>query len=429
MKTWPRSIRTAAALVLFACAAAGSLAQAPATPAGAVPLSSDPWPRDISVPNAAVLIYQPQINSWVGNRIDFRAAMAIKPTGAKAETFGAVFASARTQVDKVTRMVVFEDLKITKVDFPTLPDRGAGYTAALQSSMASRARTISLDKLEASLAAAGVKPQAVQVENPPPQVIVSNSPAILVPIDGAPVWKPVPGDNRFQRVINTSALVLKGGVGDHLYLHVYDGWMTAPTIHVATRPSELVVFRGQPNFVPVAGTQLLWASNTHADVFVETTNNQYYALFAGRWFRAPGLGGPWTFVAANALPADFARIPPSSHAGVVLPTVAGTPQAQEAVISNSIPQTATVPLKNGPTFTPSFDGAPQYAPIAGTSLSYVVNASAPLVRVDPSSYYAVEAGVWFTANEVTGPWRIATSVPEVVYTIPPSSPIRSEEHT
>lgn len=475
MKLWSRSIRIATALALLAGAVSGALAQAPAAPSappGAVPLSTDPWPRDISIANAAVLIYQPQVNSWVGNRIDFRSAMALKPTGATAETFGVVFATARTQVDKVERMVVLEDLNITKVDFPTLPNRGVGYTAALQASMASKARTISLDRLEASLAVAGIKPPTVPVLNNPPQVIVSYSPAILVPIDGAPVWKPVPDDTRFQRVINSSALILKGGVGDQLYLHVYDGWLTAstlegpwtqasftplgiddvaqklaaqdhidlldggpqsnpkptlangvPTIYVSSQPAELIVFRGQPNFVPVTGTQLLWASNTHADVFVETTNNQYYALFAGRWFRAPGLTGPWTFVANDALPADFARIPPSSQAGVVLPTVAGTPQAQEAVISNSIPQTATVPLKNGPTFAPSFDGAPQYSPVEGTPLTYVVNASVPLIRVAPTSFYAVEAGVWFTASDITGPWRIATSVPDVIYTIPPSSPI------
>ena len=59
----------------------------------------------------------------------------------------------------------------------------------------------------------------------------------------------------------------------------------------------------------------------------------------------------------------------------MLPSVAGTPQAREALIANTIPQTAAVPLANGPSFTPSFDGAPQRAPIAGTSLSYIVNAA------------------------------------------------------
>ena len=128
-------------------------------------------------------------------------------------------------------------------------------------------------------------------------------------------------------------------------------------------------------------------------------------------------------MAANALPADFAKIPKDSHAGVVLAAVAGTTQAQEAVIENSIPQTATVPRQNGPTFVPEFDGAPQYKEIAGTPLTYVPNTPYPIIRVDASTLYAVRSGVWFTATQITGPWVIATSVPAVIYSIPASSPI------
>jgi hypothetical protein len=468
------SFHFAVAFVLSAAATLGTtqMASAQAPSAGAAAnLPADPWPRDVSLPNAAVLVYQPQVNSWVGNQIDMRAALAIKPSGAQAETFGVVFATARTQVDKVARTVVFENLQVTKTDFPTLPNRGADYAAALQTSLAANLRTISLDRLEASLAAAGVKPVPVQVQNEPPQVVVSYTPAILVPVNGAPVWREVPGDRRFQRVINTSALILKGGLGDQLYMRVYDGWLSAPAITgpwtqsnlqplgmddvakklaqagqvdlldggpkanpkpslangvpgivVSQSPTEMIVFRGQPDFVPISGTQLLWASNTTADLFISTGNNDYYVLMSGRWFRAPALTGPWSFVAADALPADFARIPAASGAGAVLPTVAGTPQAQEALISNSIPQTATVPLKGGPSFTPSFDGPPQFSEVAGTSLSYVVNASVPLIRVG-ADYYAVTAGVWFTAPAITGPWRVATSVPEAIYGIPASSPL------
>ena len=121
-----------------------------------------------------------------------------------------------------------------------------------------------------------------------------------------------------------------------------------PTIYTAQGPAELIQFKGQPDFVPIVGTQLLWASNTTNDVLIDTTNNDYYVLLAGRWFKSSGLTGPWTFVPSNALPPGFAQIPPASLAGAVLPSVAGTPQAQEAVIANTIPQTATVPLKNGP---------------------------------------------------------------------------------
>ena len=443
--------------------------------AGTAKPPPDPWPRVVDLSNAQVLVYQPQINQWIDNQIDFRAALAIKPTGAKEETFGTIVASARTQVDKVLRTVTFQNLRISKIDFPTLPNRGAAYSTELQAEFGKAVRTISLDRLEASLALAGIKPPTVAVQNNPPQVIVSYSPAILVPIDGAPVLKPVPGHSRFQRVINTRALILQGGLADKLRIHIYDGWLEASTISgpwtrssvgpiearelndIATDlskkglvdllnggpkadpkpslangapaivtsqvPTELIVFRGQPDFVPINRTQLLWAANTTSDVFIDTTNNNYYVLMSGRWFRAAALTGPWSFVASDALPADFSSIPAQSLAGAVLPTVAGTPQAQEAVISNSIPQTATVPLKNGPTFTPSFDGPPQYAPIAGTSLSHVINSSEPVIEVAPNAYYAVVAGVWFTAPGITGPWAIATSVPPVIYTIPPSSPL------
>src|SRR5436190_4223720 len=203
-------------------APAHAFAQAPASSAA---MPADPWPRDISLSSAALLVYQPQVDKWEGNRIAFRAAVAIKPTGEKQETFGVVLATARTQVDKVARTVVFEDLHVTKSDFPTLPERGAAYATEVQERFASDLKTISLDRLEASLAAAGVKPSTVAVDNTPPRVIVSYSPAILVPIDGAPVLKPLPNHARFQRVINTRALIVKGGFGDRYYIHVYDGWL------------------------------------------------------------------------------------------------------------------------------------------------------------------------------------------------------------
>ena len=431
-----------------------------------------PWPRAINLSSAAVLVYQPQVERWVDSQIEFRAAMAIKPTGAKDETFGVVFVTARTHVDKTTRTVVFDDLKVTKSDFPALPDRGAAYSQELQKQFAAGIRSISLDRLKSSLAAAGSKPATVAVQNAPPQVIVTYSPTILVPIDGAPVLKAVPDSGGFQRVINTRALIVKSASEPQFFLHVYDGWLMAlsldgpwsqpfiapsgidavaqkiaatglvdlldggpkadprpslakgvPAIRTSQVPAELIAFKGQPEFVPIVGTQLKWAANTANDVLLDTAANNYYALLAGRWFRATALTGPWTFVASDALPADFARIPPASLAGVVLPAVAGTPQAREAAIENSIPQTATVPLRNGPAFTAKFDGAPQFVAIAGTLLSYATNAAVPVIQTAPGAYYALTAGVWFTAAQPAGPWTIATSVPAAIYTIPPSSPI------
>ncbi len=465
--------RPALATLAVLCALCAMAPAFPAATAAAAP--ADPWPRDVSLPDAALLIYQPQVNSWSGNRLDLRAAVAIKPSGAEGETFGTVFARVRTQVDKVERTVVLEDLEILKSDFPTLPNRGTQYAAELQARLATDLRTISLDRLEASLAAAGVAIPKVAVSNAPPQVIVSYQPAILVPVDGAPVLKPIENHTPYQRVINTRALIVRGGLDERYYIHVYDGWLASaslagpwsqaspgprmqgdfdklaqdlakagmvdlldggpkadpkpslahgvPVIHTAQGPAELVVFKGQPDFVPIVGTRLLWASNTTSDALIDITTNDYYLLLAGRWFRSASLSGPWTFVASDALPADFARIPPGSPAGAVLPSVAGTPQAQEAAIASTIPQTATVPRQDGPTFTPSFDGPPQLEPIAGTSLSYVRNAGEPVIEVSPGNDYAVASGVWFTAAQLAGPWRVATLVPAAVYAIPSSSPL------
>ena len=433
--------------------------------------SPDPWPRPVALSNANVLVYQPQVSSWDGNSIKFRSAIALKASGAKTETFGVVWATARTQVDRVDRMVVLEDIKITKSSFPTLPFKGAQYVQELQQRFAQEVRTIALDRVQASLALADVNPAAFNVNNDPPHVIISYTPSILVSIDGEPVVKPIP-NTPYERIINTRMLVMRASAGGPWLIHVYDGWLTAnalegpwtqlfnapaalftvakdlakngavdllegapdtktklslakgvPAVYVSQVPAELIVFDGQPDFQPIAGTGLLWASNTAADVFVNTANSAYYVLLAGRWYRGPELDGPWAYVASSALPADFSKIPTGSPAAVVLASVAGTPQAQEALIENSVPQTATIRRTNGPTFTAAFDGAPVLKQIPGTPLNYVVNAPAPIIQVGDESYFALQAGVWFTSTSPGGPWIVAESVPPVIYTIPVSSPL------
>ena len=57
----------------------GSAALAQGAAAGKPP--PDPWPRVVDLTNGQVLVYQPQVNKWNDNQIDFRAALAIKPDG------------------------------------------------------------------------------------------------------------------------------------------------------------------------------------------------------------------------------------------------------------------------------------------------------------------------------------------------------------
>ncbi len=448
----------------------GTLAQAGSGAATTVEMPADAWPKTVRLDNATARIYQPQVESWQGNQLTFRAAVGVATADAATETFGVIWGTARTAVDRPGRTVTLQDVALTRVNFPTLADDGASVRAQLQQHFPGGSSTIALSRLQASLAASGtIRPAPVTVRNEPPVIIVNETPAILVPIAGAPVIRSVP-DTRFERVINTRALLVREHGGTTWYLHVYDGWMSttsldgawsitartpdgldalaeqlakagqadlldggtaqhkpalaagAPVVYVSERPAELVVFKGAPDFQPVSGTNLLWAANTTADVLVDTADNRYYLLLAGRWFRTTSLqAGPWSFVASNDLPADFKRIPATSPAAVVLTSVAGTPQAKEAVIANTVPQTATIPRTGGPAFKPVIDGAPQWRAISGTPLEQLVNSEAPIIRLADHSLYALAAGVWFTAASLEGAWSVATAVPDIIYTIPASS--------
>ncbi len=198
----------------------------------------------------------------------------------------------------------------------------------------------------------------------------------------------------------------------------------APAIYVSTEPAELIVTDGAPDYVPIDGTQLLYVENTTGRLFKSIADNDTYVLISGRWYRAPSTQGPWAYVPGRSLPAEFARIPDSSVMENVKASVPGTRQAEEATIANAIPQTATVE-RTGTTMdpAPTIDGDPEYRPIEGTTLQYVLNASVPIIETGPGAFYAVQNGVWFDAGAPTGPWLVAASVPAEIYAIPPSSPL------
>ncbi len=462
----PRLIVTA----LIACAGAIRAQNSDSILQSAV--DADPWPRQSATSSGELTIYQPQLDAWTGNTLTFHAAISFQSNPKAPEMFGVMTGSARTEVDKDTRMVTLEDIAITAAKFPAHPDSAASYLRALRASVPTAARTISLDRLQASLLIVTdqKKMKTVPVKNVPPVVYFSTVPARLVLTDGAPRLVTVPGTSS-QRVLNTSVLIAYTGYT--YYLRLYDGWMqavqmagpwvpaygpppvldtvlawaktqridlltgrsndpsepvpslwsgTTPVIYTSAVPAELIVTDGAPDYVPLAGTDLLFVENTGAYVFESMDDQQVYILLAGRWFTAPATMGPWAFVPAAQLPKDFWKIPLDSPAEAVLVSVPGTPQALEAAIENSIPQTGAVAL-NTPMPAPAIDGAPQFVPIPGTNLSYIANAPIPIIKYAPGAYYAVYNAIWFFSPTPDGPWSVATVVPAAIYTIPPSSPV------
>ncbi len=451
----------------------------PAPVPGAMPVSAQSgapgqpqgWPREIPSPQGLrVLMYQPQIDSWDSYRLQSKAALSVGG-GANGElSYGVAYFTARTDVDKNSRQVFLQDVQVTRLDMPGDPQLVAPVRDALQRQWAGATRTVSLDRLQASLAASQAwknQQQAVEVDNTPPNILFTTTPAVLVLIDGEPALQPVL-NTRYERVVNTNALLLKHSTSGRFYLRVAGLWAGAPslegpwyieraglgeldqikqaalqqaqvdilddddqpgpygvlpTIYISSGPAELLQSDGEPQYAPIDFTRLLYVANSVSDIFVDTGSQEFFVLVSGRWFRARSVDGPWAYVDSTQLPADFRRIPEQHPKGDVLASIAGTPQAQEAAIANLIPQTATVDRQAQVNFQPVYDGEPQFQPVEGTPLYYAANAPMPVVRVDPNSYYAVYNGVWYTGPSPAGPWVVAYVVPPVIYTIPPRSPI------
>jgi len=201
----------------------------------------------------------------------------------------------------------------------------------------------------------------------------------------------------------------------------------APKIVTATAPTELVVTDGKPDWQSLATGQILYVVNTETPWLRDLPTGNMYLLLSGRWYRSKAADGPWTFVPADELPAAFADIPPDSDIGGLRSSVAGTEEAEQAMLDAAIPQTAAI-VRAEASLTVEYDGEPQFKAIDSTSVAYAVNTGAQVLRID-KRYYAVDDGVWFVADTPKGPWAVADSVPESeIAKIPPSSPVYNLTH-
>jgi hypothetical protein len=349
-------------------------------------------------------------------------------------------------------------MEITKGRFPEATDNGSNALALVRELCPGVARTVSLDYLITALgfAQAEARRGTRGLKHTPPEIIWSTNRVVLIRVDGEPVLRPLAG-SALERVVNTPALMVHDKAINKFFLAGDGQWFTAdsikgpwsllqsppvevaalsppptnalptrpdqpaPRIMVSTTPAELLITDALPDYKPIRGTALQYVADTDSQLFFHNESRALYLLLSGRWFKTSSLRGPWTYVAPHDLPADFAKIPPGSPQAVVLASVPDTPQAELAMVANSVPTTATVSRRDAK-IELKYDGEPKFKPIEGTSMSYAVNAQLPVVQLG-TNYYAVDDAVWFLAASPTGPWQVAAEVPEEIYAIPPSSPV------
>jgi Domain of unknown function (DUF4136) len=197
--------------------------------------------------------------------------------------------------------------------------------------------------------------RAVAIDGKLPRITFAQLPAVLITVDGDPVYREIPGTDLW-RVMNTRAFIARDDSGIH-YLRLANRWMQAytltgwwspagtvpdgtdaafeqaveakavdatdhvggqasatadagiPTVYVTSTPMELILTDGPPAFAPYEGTSLQYVANTSARVFKEPTDQELYVFLSGQWYRAWTTDGPWQRLSNDALPADLAKLP------------------------------------------------------------------------------------------------------------------------
>jgi hypothetical protein len=422
------------------------------------------WPRTYSLPSGGtILVYQPQVASWdkQTHMVAFSAVSHRAKSGDK-PALGTIKLEADTKVALEDRLVSFQGLKIAEANFPTLPKESLREVVAeIEKSIPDDDRVLALDRVLANIDKSKIVPKNVEgIKAEAPPIFFSKTPAVIVNLDGDAIWSPIK-DNDLKFAVNTNWDLFQHVPTNTYYLRHNDGWLKAaavngpwsaagtlpdsfkklpaednwkdvkanmpgkpikavPKVYVSTKPAELILLTGEPSYLLVEGTNLLWVSNTESDIFRMGKTGPVYYLVAGRWFSAADFTGPWGF-ATPSLPDDFKKIPLEHERSRVLASVPGTDQAAEAVLLAQIPQIARVNRKETKAPEVAFQGDPQFTPIEQTKVERAVNTDKDVFKVG-DSFYMCYQGVWFVGKTASGPWEVATSVPEAIYQIPVSSP-------
>jgi hypothetical protein len=320
--------------------------------------SADPgWPRIFKTDKKQLTVYQPQVDYWNGyTNIHFRSAIAVKGVS-KQEKFGVAEVDALTVVDRGARVVAIVPLK-RELRFANVPEPELTRLRQTVEDLhpSGQATTLSLDRVIAYL------DPATQPAQPPVEVNLD-----------------------------------------------------PPKIFTSTMPAVLVMFMGEPQFIPVETnrTDLLFALNTNWDVLYDTASRQFYLLNGEGWLTTPDvLKGPW-------VPA--ANLPPSIYS---LPATENWAEARKRLPGRAAKVAPTVFATTEPAEMILIDGPPSYMPVQGTKLLRVNNTDSVLfLHTGDGKLYFLVAGRWFRGGGLNGPWSAASrDLPPDFAQIPDTDP-------
>ncbi len=358
----------------------GTQATAPpktATPAAAASKTAAPaaareidggWPRDyVTASGGAVRVFQPQVASWDGQRrmVAYAAVSYTAEECDEARTRHGQDSKRKRRWPSTSGSSISAKRQAHRVALPRPAERATQeVVAAIQPTVPQAALVIALDRVLARLDKSQIMPKNVEgVKADPPAIFYSTSPAMLVNLDGEPVWSPIKKNDLGSRSTRTGTCsstdparrsisgtatagsarpTIKGPwkaagklPGSFTQLPADDNWKDVkaalpgqplaapPKVFVSTTPAEMILLTGAPNYLAVTGTQLLWVSQ-HRERRLPARQGRPGVLPRVRpLVQFAGFTGPWTF-ATPTLPEDFKKIPLSHERSRVLASVPGT---------------------------------------------------------------------------------------------------------
>lgn len=421
------------------------------------------WPREIDSKKGLITVYQPQLESFKSDTLEGRMAISLKTKNDKM-IFCAAWFKAKMTTDLDERTVTMESIEITRIHIPEYDDKKkiAKFSKLLAAEVESWRIKMSLDRLISSLKdVEDIKKISVELNNAPPNIYFRTTSTSLISIDGSPIMKNIENSN-LEYVVNTpffivkekskSQIYIKGGKFWYTSNELLTGWKEttsvpsdieklakdnitdekpdsisasiteAPQLIVATKPSEIIITDGSPDYQSIEGTSLLYVKNCESDIIMDINSQKHYVLLAGRWFQSETLkDGTWKFTEPNELPKDFDKIPEDSEMASVRASIPNTPEAQDALLEQSIPQTATIDRKTAKVEV-SFDGNPEFKMVEGTEVAYAINSNKTVLRIN-KKYYCVDDAIWFVSENTSGPWIVSDVRPDEVDQLPPESEV------
>jgi len=426
------------------------------------------WPQTATADGSTYTLYAPQFESLTATRASARSAFSVTTASAPASAYGVLFFTADVDHDGPAGLIELSDLQVTRATFAD--GRSADAAATELETMLFGVRfTVNRSDVMHAMRVASVRgaERGPVLSTAAPTIRVVDRPAVLLLLDGPPVLRAI-GDTGIGIAQNTGSLLAFDRrsatwftrIGDGTWLHASDyrgPWVagmaptdaqrqaiesalpkrrpdpasvpaatansgTLPDIVVSTVPLALVSIGGAPQMTAVADG-LYAVSNANCSLFTSAAQDRWWLLASGRWFTATDLtAGPWTYASPASLPPSFAAIDPHGPWGGVLASVPGTTEHATALLQHDIPHVATLERSRAHARVSTIGGPVRMAPIAGTSMRYAVNASAPLIAC-AGKYYLCQDAAWFVSDAASGPWALCDSLPAEIDSIPPSCPV------